>query len=141
MPGALLFAIVAVAVAAAAWGFARARNEGAAAHLDAFRAGAAIYGMTYFLPVTSWDYKLVFAILMIPQILEWASVRPQGGLAKTALAAFLATLWLSREHHVYLAGEVLNLALLAYSLHMLLRTRPSWLGWTSGRTWAGVVRS
>jgi hypothetical protein len=142
VPGALLCAIAAVAVAAAAWGFARARNEGAAAHLDAFRAGAAIYATTYFLPVTSWDYKLVFALLMIPQILEWASVRPHGGLApRGALAAFLATLWLSREHHAYLGGEVLNLGLLAYSLHMLLRTRPAWLGWTSARERAGIARS
>ena len=141
VPGALLWAIAAVAVAAAAWGFARARSEGAA-HLDAFRAGAAIYAATYFLPVTSWDYKLVFALLMIPQILAWASVRPHGALApRMALVVFVTTLWLSREHRVYLGGEVLNLALLAYSLHMLLRTRPAWLAWTSGRERAGIARS
>ena len=79
---------------------------------------------------------------MIPQILAWASVRPHGALApRMALVVFVTTLWLSREHRVYLGGEVLNLALLAYSLHMLLRTRPAWLAWTSGRERAGIARS
>lgn len=41
----------------------------------------------------------------------------------------------------YLAGEVVNRALLAYGLHMLLLTRPSWLGWASGLGRAGLVRS
>lgn len=128
---ALLLAIAGIAIAAVATGLFRARAAGIPPHLDSFRAGAALFAMTYFMPVTNWDYKLVFSLPMLPQILHWTKERePMGFASKVALVTLAVTLWLSREHHAFLKGEILNLALLAYSLHLLAWTRPVWMSRT-----------
>jgi hypothetical protein len=96
--------------------------------LDGFRAGAAIYVATY-LPVTNYDYKQVFLLLAVPQMLEWSGGPGSvGRLSTGALASMASTLWMSSWHRVFLAGEVMNLLLFAYCLYMLVYTRPSWLG-------------
>jgi hypothetical protein len=59
--------------------------------LDLFWAGAGIYVATFAL-VRSSDYRLVFLLLTIPQLVRWASARR--ALPITALCGVLLTLWL-----------------------------------------------
>jgi Glycosyltransferase family 87 len=117
--------IVILAAVAVAWATTRRLVSN---RLDGFRAGAAMYIATY-LPATNYDYKQVFLVLAIPQMLEWSARRGAiGRLSAVALASMALTLWMSSWHRVFLAGEVMNLLLFAYCLYMLVYTRPSWLG-------------
>lgn len=59
--------------------------------LDLFWAGAGIYVVTFAL-VRSSDYRLVFLLLTIPQLVRWASARR--ALPIATLAGVLLTLWL-----------------------------------------------
>jgi hypothetical protein len=59
--------------------------------LDLFWAGAGIYVATFALGRSS-DYRLVFLLLTIPQLVRWASAGR--ALAITALCGVLLTLWL-----------------------------------------------
>ena len=59
-----------------------------------FWAGAGIYVATFAL-VRSSDYRLVFLLLTIPQLLRWAAVRRVFAIA--TLGAVLLTLWLPSE--------------------------------------------
>jgi hypothetical protein len=63
--------------------------------LDAFWAGAAVYAGSWVFG-NNFDYRLAFLILCVPQLWEW-STRQRGPVpgAPLALAALLATLWLS----------------------------------------------
>jgi hypothetical protein len=116
---------VMLAAGAAAWATTR---HVVSNRLDGFRAGAAIYVATY-LPVTNYDYKQVFLLLAVPQMLEWSGGQGSvGRLSTVALASMALTLWMSSWRRVFLGGEVMNLLLFAYCLYMLVYTRPSWLG-------------
>jgi Glycosyltransferase family 87 len=59
--------------------------------LDLFWAGAGVYVVTYAL-VRSADYRLVFLLLTIPQLVRWASARR--ALPIATLSGVLLTLWL-----------------------------------------------
>lgn len=82
-----------LAGAIALWG--RARPAPDERRLDAFVGGAAIFLGTYVFG-NNFDYRLVFLVLCVPQLLAWArhatGVVPGAG---AALAALVATLWLS----------------------------------------------
>jgi hypothetical protein len=62
--------------------------------LDLLWAGAGIYVATFVLG-RSADYRLVFLLLTIPQLLRWAT--PRSVLPITTLCAALLTLWLPSE--------------------------------------------
>jgi hypothetical protein len=62
--------------------------------LDFFCAGAGIYIATFAL-VRSADYRLVFLLLTVPQLVRWAAARRM--LAIATLVGVLATLWLPTE--------------------------------------------
>jgi Glycosyltransferase family 87 len=85
--------VVAVAVPAVLLG----RRAGAAGgalvprELDLFLAGAGIYVCTYAV-ARNFDYRLVFVLLAIPQLVRWA--RAGSLLAVGTIAAALATMWL-----------------------------------------------
>jgi hypothetical protein len=67
--------------------------------LDLFTAGAGIYVATFAL-LRSYDYRLVFLLLTIPQLLRWASqVRalPIGTLCAVLGALWLPSLWSNTE--------------------------------------------
>lgn len=66
-------------------------DAAAARDLDLFWAGACIYVGSYAL-FRSFDYRLVFVLPTLPQLLRWAGARRWFGIA-TALALF-GTLWL-----------------------------------------------
>jgi hypothetical protein len=58
--------------------------------LDLFVAGAGVYVLTYVL-FRSYEYRLAFLLLTVPQILRWAHERRL--LGAIPLVALLATLW------------------------------------------------
>ncbi|MFN3308989.1 MAG: hypothetical protein ACK44E_07245, partial [Anaerolineales bacterium] len=72
-----------------------------ARYLDAFRAGSAIYIGTFFLG-SNFDYRLVFLLLTIPQLIQWAQERRVlvRHLAQITLAALYLSLW----HRMMLRG-------------------------------------
>ena len=88
--------------------------------MDAFWAGAGIYVGT-FCVFHSFDYRLVFLLLTIPQLLLWA--REGRSIAYVTLAALLATLWLVR-HDGLVAGAIAQIVLLAGLAAGLLATAP-----------------
>jgi hypothetical protein len=75
----------------------RARDAPADRRHDAFVAGAAIY-VGSFLLFHSWDYRLAFLLLTLPQLLAWSRVSDSPlPWPRTTLAAVLGTLYLSES--------------------------------------------
>jgi hypothetical protein len=118
----------------------RSRDHAAAdRHLDAFWAGAGIFCGTFAL-FQNYDYRLIFLLLTVPQLLRWAhEARAAVPLAGWALAGILATLWLGTgvpfapfglgDAWVSLTGwfpleEVVNWLLFAYFAAALVVTFP-----------------
>lgn len=96
--------------------------------LDAFWAGASIYVGTFAVLGTNWDYRLVFLVLTIPQLLRWIEGgRPLATASAWGLAGVLGTLWLSRLPWILPLDEILNLALVIFFAAVLVQTAPSWL--------------
>jgi Glycosyltransferase family 87 len=96
--------------------------------LDAFWAGASIYVGTFAVLGTNWDYRLVFLLLTIPQLLRW--IGGSGPLARASawgLAGVLGTLWLSRLPWILPLDEFLNLGLVIFFAAVLVQTAPTWL--------------
>ncbi len=63
-------------------------------YLDSFRVGASIYVGTFVLG-NNWDYRLMFLIFVIPQLIVW-SKRPAGriaAIAKIVLLSVYISLW------------------------------------------------
>jgi hypothetical protein len=66
-------------------------DSGETRDLDLFWAGACVYVGSY--PIfTSHDYRLIFLLLTVPQIVRWTRARRR--LAYATIPAFLATMWL-----------------------------------------------
>jgi len=89
----VLWCLVAVAVAVAVviarlW---KAPDETAGWELDAFLAGATIY-VGSFLLEHNFDYRLVYLLLVVPQLLRWIRTSRLAGLV---LAVLVLTFWLS----------------------------------------------
>lgn len=63
-------------------------------HIDAFRLGSMIYLGTFMLG-NNWDYRLLFLIFVIPQLVSWAINTSYYGawIAKLTILAILISLW------------------------------------------------
>ncbi len=131
---------VAVAVALAAWvagRFVLPAGGDAGDHdreLAFFWAGASIYLGTFVILGHNWDYRLLFVILAIPQMLRWLRApRPLGSMTAFALVAFVAALWLSFFGSLlFLLDEIATWLLFVYLAAMLLRTFPLKLNVSAG---------
>jgi hypothetical protein len=100
--------------------------------LDAFWAGASIYIGTFAVLGNNWDYRLLFLLLVIPQMLRWTvGVGPLSTASAWALLAIVGTLWLSvwlpRLPFSLPLDEALNWLLFVYLAAGLVLTRPRWL--------------
>ena len=103
--------------------------------LDFFRIGAAVYAGTFLLGA-SWDYRLIFASFMIPQLSVWAT-GPEPTLRRWARGLIGATLvaawslalkdWFGPSARGL--EEVAKWFLFYGCVHLLARTRPAWLRW------------
>jgi hypothetical protein len=126
----LALAAVALLAAVAAWRRRPTPVESTRA-LDAYWVGALVY-VGSFATAYSWDYRLMFLLLTLPQLLRWsAEARPPVPGAAVAVAAIVATLWLGEWLSAWNAArpfeELLNWALFGYLLYGLLLTLPPWL--------------
>jgi hypothetical protein len=86
--------------------------EGAQRELDLFWAGACVYVGCY-LAGRSYDYRLVFCLLTLPQLARWAAAR--SALAYVSIAALLGSMWLDGWYDSPTIRNVLD----------------GWSGWTN----------
>ncbi len=136
--GALALALL--GLGAASWtGWRAAPVEAAGRSLDFFRVGAAVYAGTFLLGA-NWDYRLIFALFLVPQLAAWAG----GGdavlrrWARGLLAALFVALWsrvLADWTEPFPAPaiaargleETAKGFLFLGCVHLLTRTLPAWL--------------
>ena len=99
--------------------------------LDAFRVGALIYIGT-FLQGNTWDYRLIFLIFALPQLVEWARLPDGHQTARITLACFLLLSWamiLAERVNVipFLLETVFSWGLLAGLTYLLFASFPAWI--------------
>ncbi len=96
--------------------------------IDSFRVGASIYIGT-FLIGNNWDYRLIFLVFTIPQILNWIKSFKQLSLPSIwAIIAIILTTWLSSKSAMfYRLDEIINWLLFIFFVYSLIITLPSWL--------------
>lgn len=114
-------------------GFVRATQSvrylhGSNAHaLAAFRLGAGIYVGTFLLG-NNWDYRLMFLLFTLPQLLEWINV---GKVARYALFGVLISLsyfWIARLLPLaYFIDEFANWLTFGGLFYLLVASAPDWL--------------
>jgi hypothetical protein len=141
-PGrAILFTLfIAAALAASIWLADRLRPPpgpdtvlGLTREMDAFCVGATIYLGTFIVVGYNWDYRLLFLLLTVPQLLVW--VRASGPLATAAALAILGvagTMWVSRLPFIFPLDDLLNWLLCVYFAAALFLTLPLWLARMAG---------
>jgi hypothetical protein len=100
-------------------------------HLAAFRLGAAIYVGTFFLG-NNWDYRLIFLLFTIPQLVSWGAA---SRAARWILAMLILSCWylitlkifggLPFGHElVYAVDQICKWGLFAGLIHLFFRVRP-----------------
>jgi hypothetical protein len=103
--------------------------------LDAFRMGAAIY-LTSFVLWSNWDYRFIFLLLTIPQMIAWLGPATNGRRhTRIAVVVLAATLWLSSGAppgddytmiRTFVVDELLNWYLFYFYVAALVATSPAW---------------
>jgi hypothetical protein len=95
--------------------------------LDSFRMGSCFYLGTFIVTV-SWDYKLIFLIFTVPQIIAWTKQNNQLSLPSSfALLGIVATLYLSSFQYKWLLDEVINWSIWFYFIYAFVLTLPKWI--------------
>ena len=108
-------------------------------HLDGFRLGAAVYAGTFLLG-NNWDYRLMFVLFCLPQLVDWSrdGYRPLARAARVTVAALLVSLWMQfffrfarylpdGGYVVLMLDEGANWLLLGGLLYLLPAAMPDWL--------------
>ncbi len=96
--------------------------------IDAFRVGSSIYIGTFFIG-NNWDYRLIFLLFTVPQILLWSKTKSQiSTLSTLALTGIVLTTWLSNiEGKIYNLDELINWLLFFFFSYTVILTLPNWL--------------
>jgi hypothetical protein len=109
-------------------------------NLTAFRMGACIYIGTFLLG-NNWDYRLAFLIFTVPQISRWISSAGSGqrwpvlGIFIALLVScwslvihtyFLQAVGESYDFHFSVFDELMNWALFAGLIYLLVASAPAW---------------
>jgi hypothetical protein len=108
-------------------------------YMEAFRMGSGIYIGTFTLG-NNWDYRLIFLLFTIPQLVAWGShssalVKWSARLTTSAMMISLWSLLIFRplltlpilEHIAFLLDELANWIVLAGLLYLLIYSLPPWL--------------
>jgi hypothetical protein len=106
-------------------------------HLSAFRLGAMIYVGTFFLG-NNWDYRLIFLLFTVPQLVEWAIESPARKPARWTTASLVIACWYLinlyifnsfplAEHIVYFLDQISKWGLFAGLCYFFLASAPEWL--------------
>lgn len=138
LSGALLLGAFIVLIRSARHGLAPA-GAPCPQHLDGFRLGATIYAGTFLLG-NNWDYRLMFVLFCLPQLVEWTrdGRRDLARAARVTLTALLVSLWMQfffrfarylpeGGYVVLMMDEGANWLLLGGLLHLLPAAMPDWL--------------
>jgi hypothetical protein len=100
-------------------------NEEGSYYIDSFRLGCGLYIGTFMLGNVH-DYKSVFLLFTIPQILDWIRRKIELSLPSSfALLGIIATLYLCVFYRL-IFDEVINWFLLGYFLWSFLFSLPTW---------------
>jgi hypothetical protein len=102
-------------------------------YITSFRIGASIF-VGSFLLGNNWDYRLIFLLFTIPQLIRW-EIENKGNLASKALWFTLISLWsiswlriIKLPHHLGIViNEIFNWMLFAILLYLLVTSMPDWL--------------
>lgn len=110
-----------------------------APYIDSFRVGSAIYLGTFLLG-NNWDYRLMFLIFTIPQLLWWANCtsRAFSRTSKSTLACLYVSMWylmiarvfnyfISDSNVSFLLDEFSNWWVFAGLLFLLFLSMPKWV--------------
>lgn len=104
-----------------------------AQYIDAFRVGAGIY-IGCFLLMNTHDYRMIFLIFTIPQIVAWLREKKRdiSLVSKTTLAAMMFSLWSFFVMHflgrkiTFAMEEFSNWIMLAGMLYLFFASLPEW---------------
>lgn len=115
------------------------RKEGSCNHdvpgssMDSFRIGSGVYLGTFLLG-NNFDYRLMFLIFTIPQLLAWSHAASQltVRLARVALLGIYLSMWhmLIRRYissFAFMIDEMANWVVFATLLYLLVLTVPPWM--------------
>jgi hypothetical protein len=102
-------------------------------YLDAFRVGACIY-IGCFLLMNTHDYRLIFLIFTIPQLVEWLRDKEKGisFIPLLTLISMIISLWSAFIMHflgrnlTFIIEEFANWIVLADLLFLLFASLPEW---------------
>ena len=97
--------------------------------LDSFRAGAGIYVGTFFLG-NNWVYRLIFLILIIPQLVEWIKNRSYLALVMCTFSTALLSMWSISLENIPWSGaldEIANWVLFSTLVYLILLSSPIWV--------------
>jgi hypothetical protein len=101
-------------------------------YIDTFRAGAGIYIGTFFLG-NNWDYRLMFLIFVIPQLLSWRKDSRRGFISFMALISVIVSCWsmwcvgIISNHLLIAIDEIFNWILFATLFYLLTSSMPLFL--------------
>jgi hypothetical protein len=102
-------------------------------YIDSFRVGAGIY-IGCFIAIINADYRLIFLIFTIPQLVSWSYSNERGfsPVPLVTLSAMLFSLWSSFFMHflgrktTFILEESCNWIVLAGLLYLFLSSLPDW---------------
>jgi hypothetical protein len=139
----VLVILPALAIGAAIWFLGRRRLPAEDEAADtatrlAFFLGALIFLGTFAVG-NNFDYRLVFTLLTLPQLFEWATVErggPRGRLATVSIVALLVLLWIGAlSEPLRLGDEVVTWVVVGSMIALLGASVPR-----LGAVWSAVVR-
>jgi hypothetical protein len=106
-------------------------------HLSAFRFGAILYVGTFFIG-NNWDYRLIFLLFAIPQLVEWATESPAQKTARWTMVSLVIACWYLinlalfghfpvGEYIVYILDQISKWVLFAGLSYLFFACAPDWL--------------
>jgi len=108
-------------------------------YLDSFRAGSAIYVGTFLLG-SNWDYRLMFLIFTIPQLVSWANCTAPSvsWISRIILCALYPSMWfllITRtvryipygSYMIFLLTQTSKWLIFAGLLYLLFLSMPAWV--------------
>lgn len=96
------------------------------ASLAAFRLGAGIYLGTFLLG-NNWDYRLIFLLFTLPQLVEWARHSRMAGYTLSAVLLSFAYFWFRNISPAYFLDELANWFVFTGLIYLFLSSAPDWI--------------
>jgi hypothetical protein len=136
----LSFSLVGLALFLSAFYFGSKENflpAKESGHLSAFRLGAMIYVGTFLLG-NNWDYRLIFLLFTVPQLVHWATDSSARKPARWTLAAMVIASWYlisssmlgsnsTGAYAVYVVDQISKWGLFVGLCYLFSASAPQWL--------------